>query len=944
MRIDAEQLIQDNSIVQVVSRYVNLKKEGAEHVGICPFHDDTKASLKVNERKKLYSCFACGAGGDTIDFLTRMGRTFHESCAEINGGILPEGSNPEQRQAKEAKPAPNSWRPVTPAPNEPNEFRHYRHGIASRSWAYRDPDGNVLGYVCRFDLADGEKEVLPYVFATDGNRSEWRWMGLGKPRPLYNLHLIKKNPTATLIICEGEKTADAINEQVDLTRSVAVTWIGGANGIENADWSPVHGRKVVYWPDHDTEQKYAAKHPKAGQVKPWHEQPGNHAMLEINKILEAHCGTRKWVNVPDEFPHKWDAADKEWQPGELRKFVNDHLSDVPSVPHYMDDAFEVEEPKPEPPKKPTRKDGPQNPPPPPAIPAAPQAADYSAEASFAANDHFRMLGYDKDENSRLVYYFFSFDAKAVIKLAPSGMNKSNLMMLAPLNWWEQMFPGSSKTRVDVDAATQFLIFHSHQVGTFKEKFIRGRGAWVDEGKFVIHTGDILLVDGQVTPLKAFRSRYVYEIGERLGFGTTQQLPASDAYELINKAKWLMWEREINAYLLAGWCVIAPFCGILQWRPHIWVTGPAGSGKSWVMDNIVKKLLGDTALVVQGKTTEAGVRGLLQNDARAVLFDESDVDNNNDKERVQNVLALARSSSYHDGGLIGKGTQTGGGRTYTMRSCFAFSSIGVQLNQQSDRSRFTILGLVSFEGQRTKEDFLNFENEWTKLVTDEYVKGLQSRTMNLLPTILNNSRTFADAVAHVIGQRRIGDQVGGMLAGAYSLSSSKTISYDEAVEWVKSRDWTDERGLELTKDEYRLFGKLMGHMIRVETERGHIERSVGELILLATRRRTELGMSAEVAANRLRRLGMMVKNERIMFANNADSLANLLRDSPWTNNYNKILERLPGAQKEDSRTYYPGFQARGVSVPLTMVSDGTSDMPLEVPYAAQRIGENNNCPF
>lgn len=941
MRIDAEQLIRENSIVQVVSNYLSLKKEGAEYVGLCPFHTDSKPSLKVNEKKKLYSCFACGAAGDTIDFLTRMGRTFHEACQEINGGYLPESSSPEQRQAKQTDPAPNSWKPVTPAPTEPTEFRHYRHGVASRSWAYRDQDGNVLGYVCRFDLADGSKEVLPYVYATDGNRSEWRWMGLAKPRPLYNLHLLKANPKATALLCEGEKTADAINAHLDQSKTVAVTWIGGSNGIDNADWTPLHGRRLIYWPDHDTDAKYGKNHSKSGQVKPWHEQPGNHAMLEINKKLEPYCSVRKWVNVPSEYPHKWDAADKEWAEGELRKFVTDCISEVPQVPHEVESIYEQEPEQPkEKPKPKPKPQGPKNPAPPEIV--KPESGDNM----FQANEHFRMLGYDKDENSRLVYFFFSFDAKAVIKLSPSSMTKSNLMMLAPLNWWEQNFPGG-KTRIDADAAQQFLIYHSHQVGTFKEKFIRGRGAWVDEGKFIIHTGDMLLVNGDAIPLKSFRSRYVYEIGERLGFGMTQPLPAVEASKLIDKVKWLLWEREINAYLLAGWCVIAPFCGILQWRPHIWVTGPAGSGKSWVMDNVVKKLLGDTALVVQGKTTEAGVRGLLQNDARAVLFDESDVDNNNDKERVQNVLALARSSSYHDGGQIGKGTQSGGSRTYTMRSCFAFSSIGVQLNQQSDRSRFSILGLISFEGKRTKDDFMEFEKDWTRLVTDDFVNGLQSRTMSLLPVILKNSRTFADAVAHVIGQRRIGDQVGGMLAGAYSLSSSKEITYEKAIEWVKARDWSDERGLELTKDEYRLFGRLMGSITKIESEVGpHKERSIGEIILVASHKRTEIGLTSEMASNRLRRIGIRIIDDRIYISNTADSIVAMLRDTPWVNNYNKILERLPGASKEDPMTYYPGIRSRGVSVPLSMVTEGSQDIPNEMPsyFAAKYSDKDDDMPF
>lgn len=931
MRIDAEQLIQDTDIVQAVSRYVPLKREGAEYVGICPFHDDSHSSLKVRPSKKVYKCFACGAGGDIIDFVMRMGRTFHEACQEINGGILPDSINPEVRTATVSTPKPMSWEHVSPAPTSAIEIKHYKHGVPGQIWTYRDANFNVIGYVCRFDTDDG-KEVLPYVYATNGTNSEWRWMGFGKPRTLYNMHLIAKYPNAVIIVCEGEKTADAIQKNLNSEKNIATTWVGGANGIDSTDFSPIDGKKVILWPDNDTEQTYGEKHAKAGQVKPWNEQPGNAAMLAISKKL-INSPMQKWVKVPDGYPHKWDAADKDWTEGELGKFIRENMCDVPTVSEVVEPVAEPEV-KEKPKKK--RPEGPQNPPLPPRIPSN------EHEPKFNDNDFFRMLGYDKDENSRLVYFFFSFDAKAVIKLTPPAMTKSNLMMLAPINWWEQMFPGKSK--VDVDAAQQFLITNSHMVGTFKEKFIRGRGAWVDDGKFIIHTGDTLLVDREIVPLRSFRSRYVYEIGERLGYGTSQDLHSTEAYKLIDKMKWLNWEREINAYLLAGWCVIAPFCGILQWRPHIWVTGPAGSGKSWTMDNIIKKLLGETALVVQGKTTEAGVRGLLQNDARPVLFDESDVDNNNDKERVQNVLALARSSSYHDGGLIGKGTQSGASRTYTMRSCFAFSSIGVQLNQQSDRSRFTMLALVSFEGKRSKEDFLNFDKDFNSLVDEDYVKSLQSRTMKLLPVILKNSRTFADAVAAVIGQRRIGDQVGGMLAGAYSLSSSKEITYEDAVDWVKERDWTEERGLELTKDEYRLFGKLTGYVTKVETDRGHIDRSIGELILIASHSRTEMGVTAEMASNRLRRLGFMVKDDRVMISNTADGITNIIKDTPWLNNYNKILERLPGAQREEPKVYFPGIKSRGVSVPLSMVTDGTSDIPLEVPRVASWINKDDDFPF
>lgn len=869
MRIDAEKLLSEADIVAVIGKHVHLEKRGSEYYGICPFHDDHKTSLQVTPRKQIYKCFACSVGGDAIDFLMRMGRTFHQACEELNGGAISADTNPQQRAA--AAPKQPTWKQIQPPGPVQSAITHYRHGVASMFWTYRNELGNVLGYVCRFDVPGG-KEVLPYVYATDGNRSEWRWMGFDKPRPLYNLDLIREHQDATIIVVEGEKAADAVDAQIDRSQYVVTTWIGGANGIDNAEFSPISGRRVILWPDND--------------------EPGRKAMIDIAKKLK---GEILAISIPKNLPEKWDAADHQWQDGELVEFLQ------LAKPYGT---------------KPAAPPAPKNPPLPPM-----NQAEFE---TYTDNPHYRFLGYDKDENSRLVYYFFSFDAKAVVKLSPSSMNKANLMMLAPLNYWEDRFPKSGSGRVDVDAATQFLMLNSHKVGTFKDKFIRGRGAWVDDGKIVIHAGDTLIVNRQLVALSSMKSRYVYEIGERLGYGTSQPLRSIESGQIIDKAKWLMWEREINAYLLAGWCVIAPFCGVLQWRPHIWVTGPAGSGKSWVMDNFVKRLIGDTGVVVQGKTTEAGVRGLLQNDARAVLFDESDVDNNNDKERIQNILSLARSASYHDGGLIGKGTQSGASRTYTMRSCFAFSSIGVHVNQQSDRSRFTTLGLVSFEGQRRKEDFVGFEHDWNRIVTDDFVKALQSRTIELLPTILKNARTFADAVAAVIGQRRIGDQVGAMLAGAYSLTSTREITYDDAVKWVEEKDWTEERGLELTKDENQLFGRIMGHITALETENGRIERSIGEIILIANGQRGEFGVSCDTAHARLRRLGVMIKDDRILIANQSEGIAHIIRDTPWSKNYNRILERIPGAERVEPRAYTPGIKARGVSLPLSIVTDTVGD--------------------
>ena len=75
---------QANDIVDVVSEYVNLKKRGREMVGLCPFHDDQRPSLYVNETKQIFKCFACGAGGDVLKFVQmRENLTFPQTIERL---------------------------------------------------------------------------------------------------------------------------------------------------------------------------------------------------------------------------------------------------------------------------------------------------------------------------------------------------------------------------------------------------------------------------------------------------------------------------------------------------------------------------------------------------------------------------------------------------------------------------------------------------------------------------------------------------------------------------------------------------------------------------------------------------------------------------------------------------------------------------------------------
>lgn len=57
------------NIVEVVSEYISLKKQGVYYVGLCPFHDDHHPSMKVSPNRGTYHCYSCDAKGDAIKFV-----------------------------------------------------------------------------------------------------------------------------------------------------------------------------------------------------------------------------------------------------------------------------------------------------------------------------------------------------------------------------------------------------------------------------------------------------------------------------------------------------------------------------------------------------------------------------------------------------------------------------------------------------------------------------------------------------------------------------------------------------------------------------------------------------------------------------------------------------------------------------------------------------------
>ncbi|RAP60002.1 DNA primase [Achromobacter sp. HZ01] len=94
-------------VVDIVGRYVQLRKGGANLLGLCPFHNEKSPSFTVSPTKQFYHCFGCGAHGSAITFLMEhTGASFPEAVRTLAGSVgmtVPEENRSPRQQQESAR-------------------------------------------------------------------------------------------------------------------------------------------------------------------------------------------------------------------------------------------------------------------------------------------------------------------------------------------------------------------------------------------------------------------------------------------------------------------------------------------------------------------------------------------------------------------------------------------------------------------------------------------------------------------------------------------------------------------------------------------------------------------------------------------------------------------------------------------------------------------------
>jgi hypothetical protein len=259
------------------------RREGNDWRCLCPAHSDRDPSLDVAEKdgKLLVKCWHGCSQKDIIKALRSRGLWPSDYNGSGNGAD-------HQTQTKF---------PIIPVPADatPCQWKHPVYGKPVAKWAYRDAQGRLMGYAARIEWTDGgdrKKDILPVTWCrvvhATGFYYAWRANGIPTPRPLYRLPELLAAPDAPVIVCEGEKKADLVPTL--FPGYVGTTSMHGGKSPQGSDWSPLAGRSVTNWPDHDeTGLKYV------------------NAVAELATAVGV--ASVAIVDIPEAFPEKWDICD-----------------------------------------------------------------------------------------------------------------------------------------------------------------------------------------------------------------------------------------------------------------------------------------------------------------------------------------------------------------------------------------------------------------------------------------------------------------------------------------------------------------------------------------------------------------------------------------------------------------------------------------------------------
>ena len=612
-------------------------------------------------------------GDSVVVVICFTGCTFEEIRAAL--GLVPEPV--ESRIERQNTPAPTH----TAIDDQTDAIRRSQTphkpcplptGPNLTQYIYRNADGSPSFAVIRQDLPDG-KTFKQWTPEGDG----WIPKGLGDGRPLYMLPDVLES-TGSIAIVEGEKCVHAAKST--WPSQTVTTWAGGANAWNRTDWSVLAGRRVSLLADAD--------------------DPGRRAMLLLAEHL-AGIGCVVKIAQP-EGDNGSDVAD--WIRNDGKDVASKRIAELlqpyqPPEPEQGTLPETKTDTKPEP---------------------APLELN---DTDLMNNEHYRLLGLVGDRIAVRIR------AGQVLQRSREAMTlPATLIAIAPQTFWLTMTGADQLGTRNSRALGDWLIRSADAQGQVDLSSLWGRGASrLKDGRIAYHLGDRLLLDNELHDLNS-DPNHIWLSEPRIDLS---EPATSDQVKAVARAVMrYRWGDPVNGKRVLGWMVAAIIGGALDWRPHIMLTAPAAQGKSWLLKNVVERIMGPLLIRI-ADATPAGVARLTENSSLPIAIDEAEPSS----PWVLELLQLLRYASGGDGLRI-RADQAGGVTMQSIRiSAFLSGTVAPQL-QSADASRLT---MVRFG--REVEDWPSVRRGIESSM--RHADGIRSKIIRSAPAVVAEVKRLTD---------------------------------------------------------------------------------------------------------------------------------------------------------------------------------------------------------